>query len=419
MFFAVGFETTAPANAMAVAEAARRASTTTACSCRHVLVPPAMTALLDSPTNQVQAFLAAGHVCAVMGWTEYEPIAEKYKVPIVVTGFEPLDLLEGILMAVRQLEEGRHEVENQYARAVKREGVPLAQKQILERVRGRRPRKWRGVGEIPPSGYRLRPEYARFDAERKFDVGDIRTNEHPACIAGAILTGEKLPLDCTAYGTLCTPAEAARARRWSRPRAPAPRSTRPAGAQRGRGVQRRPAADPAGAARRPADDDRTRRRWSPSTPRASPARRRSPRTSACILGHGSGGQLSAALMRDVIGPALAAAVAGRRAQRRRRRRGRRRAPGVHHRLVRRVARCVFPGGDIGELAVNGTVNDLAMMGAEPAALCLAYVIEEGLPLEELRADHDVRGRGRGGRRAPRSSPATPRSSAGAPPTGCS
>ena len=163
-----------------------------------------MTALLDSPNNQVQAFLAAGHVCAIMGWTEYEPIAAKYRVPIVVTGFEPLDLLEGILMAIRQLEEGRAEVENQYTRAVTREGVPLAQRQVLE-VFEVGERKWRGVGEIPMSGYRLRPEYARFDAERKFDVGDIRTNEHPACIAGAILTGEKTPLDCTAYGTLCTP----------------------------------------------------------------------------------------------------------------------------------------------------------------------------------------------------------------------
>ncbi len=204
VFFAVGFETTAPANAMAVAEAARRGVDNFSVLVSHVLVPPAMTALLESPTNQVQAFLAAGHVCAVMGWTEYEPIAAKYGVPIVVTGFEPLDLLEGILMAVRQLEEGRHEVENQYVRAVKREGVPLAQKQILD-VFEVGDRKWRGIGPIPASGYRLRERYARFDAERRFDVGDIRTNEHPACIAGAILTGEKTPLDCAVYGTLCSP----------------------------------------------------------------------------------------------------------------------------------------------------------------------------------------------------------------------
>jgi hydrogenase expression/formation protein HypD len=204
VFFAVGFETTAPANAKAVAEAARRGIDNFSVLVSHVLVPPAMTALLDSPTNQVQAFLAAGHVCAIMGWTEYEPIAERYKVPIVVTGFEPLDLLEGILMAIRQLEDGRFEVENQYVRAVRREGAPLAQQQVLE-VFEVGPRKWRGIGDIPDSGYRLRAEYARFDAERRFDVEEIRTNEHPACIAGAILTGDKTPLDCTAYGTLCSP----------------------------------------------------------------------------------------------------------------------------------------------------------------------------------------------------------------------
>ncbi len=206
VFFAVGFETTAPANAMAVFEAARRGIDNFSVLVSHVLVPPAMTALLDAPTNQVQAFLAAGHVCAVMGWTEYEPIAARYRVPIVVTGFEPLDLLEGILMAVRQLEEGRFEVENQYARAVTREGVPLAQQQAMT-VFEVGPRTWRGVGEIPASGYRLRHEYARFDAEARFDVGEIRTTEHPACIAGAILTGERTPLDCTAYGTLCSPRQ--------------------------------------------------------------------------------------------------------------------------------------------------------------------------------------------------------------------
>ncbi len=206
VFFAVGFETTAPANAMAVAEAARRGIDNFSVLVSHVLVPPAMTAILDSPTNQVQSFLAAGHVCAIMGWTEYEPIAAKYGVPIVVTGFEPLDLLEGILMAIRQLEDGRHEVENQYVRAVRREGVPLAQRQMLE-VFEVGSRKWRGIGEIPQSGLRLRAGYVRFDAERRFDVGDISTSEHPACIAGAILTGERTPLDCAAYGTLCTPRQ--------------------------------------------------------------------------------------------------------------------------------------------------------------------------------------------------------------------
>ncbi len=204
VFFAVGFETTAPANAMAVWQASQLGIDNFSILVSHVLVPPAMTALLESPSNQVQAFLAAGHVCAVMGWTEYEPIAERYRVPIVVTGFEPLDLLEGILMAIKQLEEGRAEVENQYVRAVKREGNRLAQETVF-RVFDVGERKWRGIGEIPSSGYRLKPGFARFDAEAKFDVGAIATQEHPACIAGAILTGEKAPLDCTAYGVLCTP----------------------------------------------------------------------------------------------------------------------------------------------------------------------------------------------------------------------
>ncbi len=204
VFFAIGFETTAPANAMAVWQASQLGLENFSVLVSHVLVPPAMEAILASPANQVQAFLAAGHVCAVMGWTEYEPIAERYRVPIVVTGFEPLDLLEGILMAIRQLEEGRHEVENQYARAVRREGNRAAQDVIL-RVFEVGDRNWRGIGEIPASGYRLRPEFAAFDAERRFAVDEIRTREHPACISGAILQGAKTPLDCTAYGVLCTP----------------------------------------------------------------------------------------------------------------------------------------------------------------------------------------------------------------------
>jgi hydrogenase expression/formation protein HypD len=204
VFFAVGFETTAPANAMAVWQAQQLGIDNFSILVSHVLVPPAMVALLESPSNQVQAFLAAGHVCAVMGWTEYEPISAKYRVPIVVTGFEPLDLLEGILMAIKQLEEGRAEVENQYVRAVRREGNRLAQETVF-RVFDIGERKWRGIGEIPSSGYRLKPTFARFDAETKFDVGSITTQEHPACIAGAILTGDKTPLDCTAYGTLCHP----------------------------------------------------------------------------------------------------------------------------------------------------------------------------------------------------------------------
>jgi len=204
VFFAVGFETTAPANAMSVWQAAQLGIDNFSILVSHVLVPPAMVALLESPSNQVQSFLAAGHVCAVMGWKQYEPIAAKYRVPIVVTGFEPLDLLEGILMAIVQLEEGRHEVENQYVRAVKRDGNTMAQQTIF-RVFEIGGRKWRGIGEIPDSGYRLRPAFARFDAETRFSVGEIRTNEHPSCIAGAILTGEKTPTDCLAYGVLCSP----------------------------------------------------------------------------------------------------------------------------------------------------------------------------------------------------------------------
>jgi hydrogenase expression/formation protein HypD len=170
----------------------------------HVTVPPAMLGILGSPGNRVQAFLGAGHVCAVMGWTEYVPIAAQYKVPIVVTGFEPLDLLEGVLMAVRQLEQGRAEVENQYARAVSRGGNPEARKMVF-RVFEPCDRAWRGIGVIPGSGYRLRPEFASFDAARRFDVSGIASREPEACIAGLVLQGAKKPHDCTAFGTVCTP----------------------------------------------------------------------------------------------------------------------------------------------------------------------------------------------------------------------
>ena len=188
VFFAVGFETTAPANAMAVWQAAQLGIDNFSILVSHVLVPPAMVALLESPSNQVQAFLAAGHVCAVMGWTEYEPIAERYQVPIVVTGFEPLDLLEGILMAIEQLEEGRAEVENQYVRAVRREGNRLAPETVF-RVFEIGQRAWRGIGEIPESGYRLKPAFARFDAERRLDLADPPPPEPPASLAGPILPG--------------------------------------------------------------------------------------------------------------------------------------------------------------------------------------------------------------------------------------
>ncbi|MDT7839903.1 hydrogenase formation protein HypD [Streptomyces justiciae] len=204
VFLAVGFETTAPANATAVLHAARLGLNNFSMLVSHVLVPPAMTALLDDPDCEVQAFLAAGHVCAVMGWREYEPIAARYRVPIVVTGFEPLDLLEGILMAVRQLESGRSEVENQYARAVRRAGNTDAQDAVREVFRVT-DRAWRGIGKLPGSGLELTEEYARFDAAGRFDVGGLSPVEDPDCIAGSILTGARLPTDCAAYGTRCTP----------------------------------------------------------------------------------------------------------------------------------------------------------------------------------------------------------------------
>jgi hydrogenase expression/formation protein HypD len=204
VFLAVGFETTAPANAMAVLHASALGLRNFSMLVSHVLVPPAMSAILASPDCQVQGFLAAGHVCTVMGWTEYEPIAAQYHVPIIVTGFEPLDLLEGILMAVRQLEGGRFEVENQYARAVHRTGNTPAQEAIRKvfQVTGR---AWRGIGTIPHSGLTLADEYAEFDAVRRFDVGHLSALEHPDCVAGEILIGTKLPTDCAAYGTRCTP----------------------------------------------------------------------------------------------------------------------------------------------------------------------------------------------------------------------
>ncbi len=204
VFFAVGFETTAPGNAMAVWQAKQLGVQNFSILCSHVLVPPAMEALLSSPMNRVQGFLAAGHVCTVMGYWEYEPIAAKYRVPIVVTGFEPLDLLQGILMTVQQLESGRAQVENQYTRAVRREGNVAAQK-LIAQVFEVTDRKWRGIGEIPRSGYRLRDEFAAFDAEKRFDIGALSVQESPLCIAGEILQGLKKPPACVAFGKACTP----------------------------------------------------------------------------------------------------------------------------------------------------------------------------------------------------------------------
>jgi hydrogenase expression/formation protein HypD len=204
VFFAVGFETTAPANAMAVYQAAQQNLENFSLLVSHVLVPPAMEAILSSPSNLVQGFLAAGHVCTVMGYTEYEPVARKYRVPVVVTGFEPLDIFQGIYMCVLQLEEGRAEVENQYSRSVRREGNRPAQ-ELIRQVFRVVPRKWRGIGEIPHSGLGLQPRYAAFDAESRFGVADRTVEESSECISGTILKGLKKPFECPAFGTNCTP----------------------------------------------------------------------------------------------------------------------------------------------------------------------------------------------------------------------
>lgn len=205
VFFAIGFETTAPPNAMAVMQAQKQNIKNFSVVVSHVCVPPAMEAILSSKQNRVQAFLAAGHVCAVMGYHEYPPIAGKYKVPIVVTGFEPVDLLRGVLAAVKQLEAGKAEVENSYQRAVTLQGNLPAQK-VINTVFQSVDRKWRGIGMIPLSGLGLRPEFESFDAETRFSVGEIVTQESPLCIAGEILQGLKKPPQCSAFGKECTPS---------------------------------------------------------------------------------------------------------------------------------------------------------------------------------------------------------------------
>ena len=206
VFLAVGFETTAPANALAVDQAARLQLENFTVLVSHVLVPPAIEAILSAPGNQVQGFLAAGHVCAVMGSAEYEPIAQRYRVPIVVTGFEPVDILQGLYMCVKQLEEGRSEVENQYARAVRANGNRPAQ-ELIRKVFRVIPRKWRGIGEIPASGLGLREEYSAYDAELRFDVAGKTVEESSECISGLILQGRQKPPDCPAFGSRCTPEQ--------------------------------------------------------------------------------------------------------------------------------------------------------------------------------------------------------------------
>lgn len=204
VFFAVGFETTAPANAMAVYQAAREGRTNFSLLVSHVLVPPAMEALLSRQDCKVQGFLAAGHVCAIAGITAYQPLAKKYRVPIVVTGFEPIDVLRGVHRCVKQLEEGRAECENAYERAVRTDGNPDAMamvKSVFKVVH----RKWRGMGEIPESGLGLADAYRAFDAARKFNLAEDHVEESSECISGLVLQGLKKPHECPAFGTRCTP----------------------------------------------------------------------------------------------------------------------------------------------------------------------------------------------------------------------
>jgi hydrogenase expression/formation protein HypD len=204
VFFAIGFETTAPANAMLAWQAREQQVTNVSLLVSHVLVPPALEAILQADDNRVQGFLGPGHVCAVMGYREYEPISARYKVPIVVTGFEPIDILHGTLMTLQQLEEGRAVVENQYSRVLGADGNGAAQK-LVNRVFEVTDRKWRGIGMIPMSGFQLRDGFSRQDAEKLFDVAEIATLEPEICISGQILRGIKKPHDCPAFGTLCTP----------------------------------------------------------------------------------------------------------------------------------------------------------------------------------------------------------------------
>lgn len=204
VFFAVGFETTAPANALSVVHAQRLGLTNYSILASHVLVPPAIEAVMSDEESHIQAFLAAGHVCAIMGTREYYPLVEKFRVPMVVTGFEPIDLLQGILMAVRQLENGEAKVENQYSRMVKEEGNPIAQETIFE-VFEVADRMWRGIDVIPMSGYEVKEKYAAFDARKKFNVNIPEAPENAECIAGAIMKGIKKPYDCPNFGTKCKP----------------------------------------------------------------------------------------------------------------------------------------------------------------------------------------------------------------------
>jgi len=204
VFFAIGFETTAPANAMAVLQARSKGLDNFSILCSQFRVPPAIQVLLSSPHHRIDGFLAAGHVCSVMGYHEYLPLADSFHVPIVVTGFEPLDLTQGILACLKQLEGGYHTVENQYARSVTQNGNGAAQ-QTIQKVFHNVDATWRGIGPIPSSGLALRSEYADLDAEIKFDLQNYTIEDSGDCISGLVLQGLKKPTDCSLFGTTCTP----------------------------------------------------------------------------------------------------------------------------------------------------------------------------------------------------------------------
>lgn len=206
VFFAVGFETTAPANALSVVQARQLGLTNYSILASHVLVPPAMEAVIQDDDTHIQGFLAAGHVCAIMGIDAYGPLVARYRMPMVVTGFEPVDLLQGILMVVRQLERGEYRLENQYARVVRPEGNPDARR-VIEQVFETVDREWRGIGTIPGSGWAVRPELATFDADRKFSVNIAKVPECPDCIAGLVLKGIKKPYECSQFGRACSPEQ--------------------------------------------------------------------------------------------------------------------------------------------------------------------------------------------------------------------
>src|SRR5208283_2419721 len=348
VFFAVGFETTAPANAMAVWEAERQQIQNFSMLVSHVLVPPAMEAILSSPDCRVQAFLAAGHVCMVMGFDEYVPISQKYHVPIVVTGFEPLDLLEGVQMAVSQLESGRAEVENQYARAVRRSGNRAAQGRIAQVFEITR-RAWRGIGEIPASGLRLRAAYRDFDAESRFPVDISHAEESCECIAGLVLRGQRKTYECPALELdvrRIVPSE----RRWFRRKAHARLTFILEGGKKMAIL-------------------------SCLLPR--------PATDRILLAHGGGGRLTNHLIESVFLSAFSNfALESRHDGAVFSANGGGLAMTTDTYVVQPL---VFPGGTIGDLAVNGTVNDLAMCGARPLALSAGFVLEEGLSMDTLRS----------------------------------